>query len=248
MKAQKKLHADTISALDKGKDLDTLKKIMLAHFATKKAIIKKAIDLPKEKRIQISEKFFGNVQTGHKKIRAALERYHKRLKGDKNPVVVMDTSLGKVKIELYPSLAPITVKNFLKYVDDKFYDGTIFHRVIPTFMVQGGGFLPGMKEKDTRANIKNEAYNGLSNKRGTIAMARLSDPDTASSQFFINVNDNLPLDKLDDRFMNGYTVFGKVIDGLDVVDKIKAVETGTVGRFEDVPVKSVVIRSIRRAK
>src|SRR5262245_52938366 len=103
------------------------------------------------------------------------------------PVVVMETSLGTIKIELDEKKAPITVKNFLQYVDDKFYDGTIFHRVIPTFMVQGGGFQPGMKEKKTRATIKNESPNGLSNERGSIAMARLPDPDTATAQFYINV-------------------------------------------------------------
>jgi cyclophilin family peptidyl-prolyl cis-trans isomerase len=165
----------------------------------------------------------------------------------KNPVVVMETSLGTIKIELDADKAPKTVENFLKYVDAKFYDNTVFHRVIPTFMIQGGGFQPGMKEKTTRAAIKNESSNGLSNKRGTIAMARTSEPDSATAQFFINVKDNLFLDKARARDRVGYCVFGKVISGIDVVDKIKDVETGNRGGHENVPVKDVVIKSVRRA-
>ena len=138
-----------------------------------------------------------------------------------NPVVVMDTSLGTIKIELEPEKAPITVKNFLQYVDDKFYDGTIFHRVINGFMIQGGGFEPGMKQKKTREAIKNEGGNGLSNKRGTIAMARTPDLNSATAQFYINVKDNPGLDNPE----SPYCVFGKVIEGMDVVDKIKKVET-----------------------
>jgi cyclophilin family peptidyl-prolyl cis-trans isomerase len=170
---------------------------------------------------------------------------------DKNPVVVMKTSLGTVKIELYPDKAPVTVKNFLAYVDAKFYDGTIFHRVIgkpssrEDFMIQGGGYEPGKfprEEKKTGAPIKNESDNGLSNKRGTIAMARTPKPDSATSQFYINVKDNNFLDKANAQDKVGYCVFGKVIDGLDVVDKIKAVETRG-----SVPVKDVVIESVRRA-
>jgi cyclophilin family peptidyl-prolyl cis-trans isomerase len=173
---------------------------------------------------------------------------------EKNPTVVMETSLGTIKIELYPDKAPITVKNFLGYVDDKFYDGTVFHRVIANFMIQGGGFEPGLKEKATKEEIKNESSNGLSNTRGTIAMARKPQPDTASAQFFINVKDNLGLDGSEDKA--GYAVFGKVIEGMDVVDKIKAVETheaegkinGRSVPFQDVPVKDVVIKSIRRVE
>jgi cyclophilin family peptidyl-prolyl cis-trans isomerase len=164
----------------------------------------------------------------------------------KNPVVIMDTSMGTIKIELYPDKAPMSVKNFLGYVDDKFYDGTIFHRVIPDFMIQGGGFEPGMKEKQTKAPIKNESGNGLSNTRGTIAMARTSNPDSATAQFYINaVNNNQGLDGGPGR--PGYCVFGKVIDGLDVVDKIRTVETTTTGGFQDVPAKDVIIKSVRRA-
>jgi len=158
----------------------------------------------------------------------------------------MDTSLGKLKIELYEAKAPETVKNFLKYADDGFFDGTIFHRVISDFMIQGGGFEPGMKQKKTRATIKNESANNLSNERGTLAMARTSDPDSASAQFFINVKDNSFLDKAKSRDGHGYCVFGKVVEGLDVVDKIKQVETGSKSGFDDVPRQDVVIRSVRR--
>src|SRR4051812_23292303 len=153
----------------------------------------------------------------------------------------METSAGTIKLELYPDKAPLTVKNFLQYVDDKFYDGTVFHRVIPTFMIQGGGFQKGIedvkteqgfkaKEKKTKGPIKNEAKNGLSNTRYTIAMARTSDPDSATAQFFINVKDNKGLDPDPDNDPNGYCVFGKVIEGMDVVDKIKEVKTRTVVR------------------
>ncbi len=159
----------------------------------------------------------------------------------KMPVVVMETSHGTIKIELNPDKAPITVKNFLNYVDDKFYDGTIFHRVISDFMIQGGGFQPGMREKRTREPIKNESPNGLSNTRGTIAMARLPEPDTATAQFFINVADNSRLDR------PRYCVFGKVIAGMDVVDKIREVKTGNRGGHGNVPVEDVVIKSVRRA-
>jgi cyclophilin family peptidyl-prolyl cis-trans isomerase len=163
------------------------------------------------------------------------------------PIVVMETSLGTVKIELDPEKAPDTVKNFLSYVDDKFYDGTVFHRVIKDFMIQGGGFEPGLKEKTTKPAVKNEAGNGLSNLRGTIAMARTPNPDSATAQFFINVKDNSRgLDRKEGSA--GYTVFGKVIEGMDIVDKIRAVETGEKGGFEDVPVQDVIIKSIRLQK
>ncbi len=165
-----------------------------------------------------------------------------------NPVVVMETSEGTIKIELFEEKAPGTVKNFLKYVEDKHYDGTIFHRVIPTFMIQGGGFEPGLKEKKTRDPIKNESNNGLSNLKGTIAMARTPRPDSATSQFFINVKDNTSLDKAKAGDGVGYCVFGRVIEGLDVVDKIKAVETASSGQHDDVPKKDVVIKSVKLAK
>jgi cyclophilin family peptidyl-prolyl cis-trans isomerase len=176
----------------------------------------------------------------------------------KNPVVVMKTSMGTIKIELFEDKAPVTVKNFLKYVDDKHYDGTVFHRVIPGFMIQGGGFEKGLneatsmeevekKEKKTREPIKNESTNGLSNKKYTVAMARTSKPDSATAQFFINVLDNTRLDRAEDGV--GYCVFGKVIEGTDVVEKIENVETKVLipRHFTHVPVKEVVIESVRRA-
>lgn len=165
---------------------------------------------------------------------------------EKNPVVVIDTSMGKIAVELYQAKAPITVKNFLQYVDDKFYDGTIFHRVIPDFMVQGGGMEPGLREKRTRDPIKNESSNGLANERGTLAMARTGVPDSATSQFFINVKDNPFLDKVNAKDRVGYAVFGRVIEGLDVVDMIRRVATGNRGGHGDVPLQDVIIRSVRR--
>src|ERR1041385_7419527 len=156
---------------------------------------------------------------------------------DKNPVVIMDTSLGKIKIELFADKAPITVKNFLGYVDKKFYDGTIFHRVIPDFMIQGGGFEPGMREKPTDSSIRNESYNGLTNDRGTLAMARTYAPDSATAQFFINTVKNKFLDRANAQDKVGYAVFGKVIDGMDVVDAIREVKTGNKGGHENVPLK-----------
>jgi peptidyl-prolyl cis-trans isomerase B (cyclophilin B) len=156
-------------------------------------------------------------------------------------LVVMETSLGPIKLELNGDQAPVTVTNFLSYVDDRFYDNTIFHRVINGFMIQGGGFEPGMRQKKTKPPIKNESGNGLKNSRGAIAMARTNDLDSATSQFFINVVDNDFLDK------NQYCVFGKVTEGLDVLDKIKAVKTATKAGHGDVPVQDVTILSVRRA-
>jgi peptidyl-prolyl cis-trans isomerase B (cyclophilin B) len=157
--------------------------------------------------------------------------------------VLMQTSLGSIKLELDEDKAPITVNNFLTYVDDGFYDNTIFHRVIDRFMIQGGGFEPGMKQKKTRAPIKNESGNGLSNVRGSIAMARTSDLNSATAQFYINVVDNSG--SLDEP---KYCVFGKVVEGMDTVDKIKGARTGRSGGHENVPVSDVVINSIRRVQ
>lgn len=156
--------------------------------------------------------------------------------------VVMETSMGTIKIELYPDKAPITVKNFLSYVEDKHYDDLIFHRIIPTFMVQGGGMDKDMKQRKTKDPIKNESANGLQNTRGTLAMARTGIPDSATSQFFINVVDNAFLDKANAQDGVGYCVFGKVTEGMDIVDKIKVVKTRN-----DVPVETVTIKSIRKA-
>jgi peptidyl-prolyl cis-trans isomerase A (cyclophilin A) len=163
-----------------------------------------------------------------------------------DPVVVMKTSLGTIEIQLDPTHAPITTKNFLAYVDKKFYDGTIFHRVMPGFVDQGGGFTADMQQKPTDPPIKNEASNGQHNVRGSISMARTNDPDSATSQFFLNLVDNS--DKLDPGGVSpdGYAVFGKIIKGLDVMDKIAAVPTTTVGPFENVPAQPVTIISVRR--
>jgi peptidyl-prolyl cis-trans isomerase B (cyclophilin B) len=162
-----------------------------------------------------------------------------------NPVVLMKTSMGDIKIELDKAKAPITTENFLMYVNKKFYDGTIFHRVIPNFMIQGGGFDKDMTQKKTEAPIKNEADNGLKNTTGTIAMARTSDPNSATAQFFINTKDNAFLDHRDDSVQGyGYAVFGKVIDGMDVVNKISAVPTTTKMPHQNVPVTPVVIESV----
>jgi len=165
---------------------------------------------------------------------------------EQNPQVMLETSMGNIKIELFKDKAPITVKNFLDYVSEGFYDGLIFHRVIKEFMIQGGGMSEALEQKKPKFAIKNEAANGLSNKRGTLAMARTAVVDSATSQFFINVVDNPFLDhqgKQQDRF--GYCVFGQVLEGMDVVDEIRAVKTGTLHGHSDVPVEAVFIKSAR---
>ncbi len=168
---------------------------------------------------------------------------------DINPKVVLETSKGKIVLELYPDKAPETVKNFLSYVDAKFYDGMIFHRVIPKFMIQGGGFTTDMKRKTTRAPINNEADKGLKNDRGTIAMARTGDPHSATAQFFINtINNDFLNHKSKTQQGWGYAAFGKVIEGMKTVDAISAVKTTTRGSYRDVPVEPVVIKSARRLK
>jgi peptidyl-prolyl cis-trans isomerase A (cyclophilin A) len=164
----------------------------------------------------------------------------------KNPVVLMQTSLGNIKLELFAAEAPLSVKNFLDYVKNGFYDGTIYHRVIPNFMIQGGGVTADMKQKPTGTPVKNEADNGLKNLRGTIAMARTMVVDSATAQFFINVVDNSALNHRDKTQQGyGYAVFGKVSEGMDVVDKIAAVKTGMQQGFRDVPETPVVIKSIK---
>lgn len=163
----------------------------------------------------------------------------------KNPVVLMSTSMGDIKIELYKDKAPVTVENFLGYVKDGFYDGTVFHRVIGGFMIQGGGFTPDMNQKKAKAPIKNEAGYGLKNEVGTIAMARTNVVDSATAQFFINVKDNAFLNHRNETAQGfGYAVFGKVIDGMDVVRKIENVKTGNSKGFSDVPVEPVTIKSV----
>jgi peptidyl-prolyl cis-trans isomerase B (cyclophilin B) len=165
-----------------------------------------------------------------------------------DPVVEVVTNHGTFAIQLDPAKAPKTVANFLAYVESKHYDGTLFHRVIPTFMVQGGGYDAVYERKETRAPLQNEADNGLKNTRGTVAMARTNDPHSATAQFFVNVTDNAFLDfKAKDGAGWGYCVFGNVIEGMDVVDKIKGVKTGAVGPFaKDAPLEEVLIKSVRR--
>ena len=169
-----------------------------------------------------------------------------------NPIVLMKTTDGDITIELFADKSPITVENFLSYVDDGHYDGTIFHRVIPNFMIQGGGFTEGLEEKPTKEPIVNESKNKLHNTRGTLAMARTNDPDSATAQFFINQRSNLRLDWSPGK--DGYTVFGKVVDGMQVVDIIALSDTGAARAmttrgpnvFQDVPVKPIVIMSVQR--
>jgi peptidyl-prolyl cis-trans isomerase A (cyclophilin A) len=165
-----------------------------------------------------------------------------------NPMVLISTSKGDIKVELYPDKAPETVKNFLTYVNAGYYDGTIFHRVIKGFMIQGGGLTPDMKDKreGQRAPIKNEAANGLKNDTGTIAMARTAAPDSATSQFFINVANNAALNKAAGK--DGYAVFGKVVDGMDVVKKIEAASTTSKGMHQDVPAEVITIKSAKELK
>ena len=164
-----------------------------------------------------------------------------------NPMVVLSTSMGDIKVELYADKAPVSTKNFLDYAKAGYYDGTIFHRVIPSFMVQGGGLTADMQEKreGQKPAIKNESSNGLKNETGTLAMARTSAPDSATSQFFINVKDNAFLDKEKAQDGVGYAVFGKVVEGMDVVRKIEQVKTATKGPHQNVPVDAVAIKSVK---
>ncbi len=162
-----------------------------------------------------------------------------------NPQVTIQTNKGSFVIELFQDKAPKTVENFLSYVNDGFYDGTIFHRVIPNFMIQGGGFTPDMAEKTTRANIENEANNGLKNDKGTLAMARTPNPHSASSQFFINVKDNDFLNYTSPTQQGwGYCVFGKVVKGMDVVEAIEKVKTSSTGMHQDVPSEPVIMEKV----
>ena len=163
------------------------------------------------------------------------------------PKILIKTSLGDIKVELYPKKAPLTVKNFLMYVQKKAYDGTIFHRVINNFMIQGGGFDKSLNKRETASPIRNEADNKLSNERGTLAMARTYAVNSATNQFFINLKDNAFLDHKSKRKF-GYCVFGKVISGMDVVDKIAQVPTGKQKYFRDVPSKPVIIKEIVKLK
>ena len=159
-------------------------------------------------------------------------------------MIRFETTLGDFTIELYEKDAPLSVANFLRYVDDGFFDGTIFHRIVPGFVIQGGGFTEDMTQKRTQPPVKNEADNGLKNKRGTLSMARTNDINSATSQFFVNLKDNEFLDHSRSNF--GYAVFARVAEGMDVIDKIAAVETGRRRGFDDVPVDAVIMTSVRR--
>jgi peptidyl-prolyl cis-trans isomerase A (cyclophilin A) len=159
-------------------------------------------------------------------------------------MIRFETTLGDFTIELFDKKAPETVLNFLKYIDAGFFDGTIFHRIVPGFVIQGGGFTEDMTQKRTEPPVKNEADNGLKNERGTLSMARTNDINSATSQFFVNLKDNDFLDHKKGNF--GYAVFARVIEGMDVIDKIAAVETGRRRGFDDVPVDSVIMKSVRR--
>ena len=161
-------------------------------------------------------------------------------------MVRFETSLGTFTIELYQKEAPTTVENFLRYVDDKHFDGTIFHRVIPGFVIQGGGLIGDMSQKKTRQPIRNEATNGLKNERGSLSMARTNDVNSATSQFFVNLKDNEFLDHKPGSY--GYAVFGRVKDGMDVIDKIAAVSTGNRNGHQDVPVEDVLVTSATRVE
>ncbi len=163
-----------------------------------------------------------------------------------SPTVLFKTSLGEFTIELEPKDAPITVENFLRYVDDGFFDGTIFHRIVPGFVIQGGGLTPEFDPKETRPPIKNEAANGLRNLRGTLSMARTNAVDSATSQFFVNLKDNAFLDHKSGNF--GYAVFGRVTRGMDVIDQVAKVRTGKRKGYDDAPLESVMIESARRVQ
>ena len=154
-------------------------------------------------------------------------------------MVKLETSHGDITLEFFPEAAPVTVANFLQYVDEEYFDGTVFHRVIPNFVIQGGGFTMDMEQKETREKIKNEADNGLNNERGTLSMARTSEVDSATSQFFINLRDNTSLDHSEANF--GYAVFAKVVDGMDIVEEIAKTETATTGFHQDVPVEPIIV-------
>ena len=175
------------------------------------------------------------------------KRDNPKVKKKDNVVVVIETSMGAIEVELWADRAPITVANFLSYADKGFYDGTIFHRIIKDFMAQGGGFTPDMKQKPTDRQIKNEAGNGAKNERGTLAMARTNVVDSATAQFFINLADNDFLNHRDETPAGfGYAVFGRVIEGMDVVDAMAKITTGQRGPYKDVPVEPVTIKTIRR--
>jgi cyclophilin family peptidyl-prolyl cis-trans isomerase len=242
------LNATTAESIAKAEDAAGIQAAMKKHGEREAAIVARVNALAPDRRKEFVRTLEDKTAESTARLDKAVEAAQEKLTQGPNPQVLLETSKGPIKIELYDKLAPVTVKNFLGYVDEKFYDGTIFHRVIPDFMIQGGGFEPGMKEKKTHAPIINESFNGLSNRRGTLAMARTSDPNSASAQFFINVKDNPFLDKAKARDGFGYAVFGKVVDGMDVVDKIRNVPTATRDGHENVPKEDVLIQSARRVE
>ncbi len=243
----KTLNNNTAASVEEAQSVEELRKVLNKYVESKASILTQIKDIPKPELSKFARELSEDVSESDAALRAALEKKTEGLlDGTYKPVVKIETSMGDIEVELYEKLAPETVKNFLKYVKDGHYDGTVFHRVIKGFMIQGGGFEPGMKEKKGRESIRNESGNGLSNKRGTIAMARTTHPHSASDQFFINAVDNVPLDKISAMDKWGYTVFGKVKDGMDVVDKIRSVKTGRRGGYSDVPEQDVVIQSVRR--
>jgi cyclophilin family peptidyl-prolyl cis-trans isomerase len=177
----------------------------------------------------------------------SVQSFAEKTKVENKIKVLLETNYGDITLELDKEKAPITVENFLSYADSGFYDGTIFHRVIDNFMVQGGGFNPDMSQKKTNAPIKNEAKNGLANEVGTVAMARTNVVDSATAQFFINVNNNDFLDnKGDNASAYGYAVFGKVVEGMPIVNRMKAASTTTKNGFQDVPKEPIIIKKVRR--
>lgn len=195
-----------------------------------------------------TKKTTAKKNTADKKPAAAKKNTAKsapKKQNNKNINLLMKTNIGEIKLELYPDKAPVTVENFVSYVKDNFFNGLIFHRVINGFMIQGGGFDENLRQKETKAPIKIESDNGLKNDRGTIAMARTNDPNSATSQFFINLVDNNFLNfRSPDVTGYGYAVFGKVTDGMDVVDKIATVPTGSFGYMQDVPKYLIQIESV----
>ena len=246
IKEQIALNKAAAADLAKIKDIAGLNEFLNSFLKKRDQNLEKIKSMPKDKIRDFLKRFDTETRDSLFQLDQAFAEFYGRLNEGKNyPQVLMETSMGPVKIELFEDLAPITVKNFLNYVDDRFYDGTIFHRVIADFMIQGGGFEPDMKkEKATRPPIKNESSNKLANHRATLAMARTNDPNSATAQFFINVKDNGFLNKAQAKDGVGYAVFGRVMEGMDVVDKIKVVATDR----QDVPVEDVVIKSIRRVE
>jgi peptidyl-prolyl cis-trans isomerase B (cyclophilin B) len=244
------LNSQTAVSIAKADDLASFDAVMKQYDEKFQDVIAAVKKLEPEARKEFIAKADKALEKSMADFEASIDGFHaKIIKAGPHPTVVMETSMGTIKIELYEKLSPITVKNFLSYVEKKHFDGLIFHRVIADFMIQGGGFAPGMKrELPTGQGIKNEAHNRFPNKRGTIAMARTGDPHSATAQFFINTKDNKALNKIGSRDGWGYAAFGRVTEGMDVVDKIRLVKTGEVAGHDDVPLQDVIIKSVRLQK